>query len=161
MWPTLPWSCKVKLLMTNCPDGDTEIGWWCFPSKGLLITGKIRFHFNAVLHNSQHFSLKSADVLDEPSLLPQSVPVTSDGKTTPAHSHPLELWDLTPVSAVQIFSAPGTGPGPDSKLDFSAQLSVGRGWCWCCRALCVFWKWIRCQSRSKQKQEACRRHPMR
>ena len=49
---------------------------------------------------------------------------------------PWSRGDLTPVSAVQIFSAPGAWPrSPDSKQDFSAQLSVGR--CWCCRALCV------------------------
>lgn len=50
---------------------------------------------------------------------------------------PWSRGDLTPVSAVQIFSAPGAWPrSRDSKQDFSApQLSVGR--CWCCRDLCV------------------------
>ena len=62
-------------------------------------------------------------------------------------------------SGLELVATPGTrGPGLNTGFLFSPVSALpGEAGSSCC----VFWKWIRCQSRSKQKQEACLRYPMR
>ena len=91
-----------------------------FLEEGFLITGKnVRNVFIPMLSYNKTFFISAKECRwpdEEPPFLPQSVPTQNYPRSL------LIPWsrDLTPVSAVQIFSAPAPGPGPRSRLRLKA-----------------------------------------